>query len=86
MGDVDEMMKDTAVYSFQEGIETLPKALAKELQNRQNVDIRLGLGVNALRKTKDGFDVSAVSVLAECVAHFAPSYPRLPQIRYLLLT
>jgi len=43
-----ELMKDAAVYSFKDGLSTLPNALAEALKSRSNAEIRTGDPISSL--------------------------------------
>ncbi|KAK2465663.1 hypothetical protein APHAL10511_002207 [Amanita phalloides] len=51
LGDMLERMKGVSVLSFKEGLETLPRALEKYLDAKENVVILKGTGVCGLRMT-----------------------------------
>ena len=49
LGNVEESMKDVAVYSFKNGMQTLTDALERWLEARPNVSILRGQAVKSLR-------------------------------------
>lgn len=53
VGDVSSMMEGASVYSFRDGIETLPRAMRKWLDAAPNVHLRMGTDVKALRMSSD---------------------------------
>ncbi|KAF8633159.1 hypothetical protein AX17_004660 [Amanita inopinata Kibby_2008] len=59
-GGLLERMKDVSVYSFRDGMETLPRALEKHLSQRDNVKIVKGVGVAGIRAEQgdDKFEVT----------------------------
>ncbi|KAF8645531.1 hypothetical protein AX16_007756 [Volvariella volvacea WC 439] len=65
LGNVKELVKDAAVFSFRDGMETLPRALEAYLRERDNVRIVLDTGVTSIRpsasesegNSEDTFDV-----------------------------
>ena len=45
---LSSLMKNAAVYSFKNGLSTLPNALAEDLKSRGNVKIRMGDPVSSI--------------------------------------
>jgi protoporphyrinogen/coproporphyrinogen III oxidase len=59
MGDVAEIMKNTSVFSFQDGIAALPMELSKRLGSMPSVQVRLSSRVTALEPREQEVGVSA---------------------------
>ncbi|KAG6815361.1 hypothetical protein H0H93_010044, partial [Arthromyces matolae] len=53
MGDVEELMRGVAVYSFRGGMRTLTDALAKDLAIQKNVELNFGEGVSGIEMCDD---------------------------------
>lgn len=49
LGNVEEMMKDVSVFSFQDGIRMIPDALVRELKKNPKVNLESGVEVTSLR-------------------------------------
>lgn len=58
MGNVASVMKDTSIFSFQDGISALPKALSGWLDSMPLVRVQLSSTVTALEAREDGVEVS----------------------------
>ncbi|EJU02334.1 Protoporphyrinogen oxidase [Dacryopinax primogenitus] len=83
MGDVGQMMRNVSVYSFKEGMETLPRAMEAELATRANVRIIKGTGVVSVYAEEEDFKVRASRELPEdCPTHIISALPfqSLPEI------
>ncbi|KAG6910075.1 hypothetical protein DXG01_013528 [Tephrocybe rancida] len=53
LGDVEELMRGVAVYSFRGGVQTLTDTLAKALSARPNVELSFGEGVKEIEMCED---------------------------------
>lgn len=64
VGDVEEMMKDVSVFSFQDGIRMIPDALVRELKKNPKVNLQSGVEVTSLRfnPLKNTFEVRYLSL------------------------
>lgn len=65
--EIANMMKDVSVYSLQGGIEGLPKALIRHLQDQPNVEMRSDCTISSLEYSSgasEGFQVSQFSCRA----------------------
>ncbi|KAG6841628.1 hypothetical protein C0991_009053 [Blastosporella zonata] len=60
LGDVQELMRSVAVYSFRGGMQTLTDALTKALTGRPNVDLCFGEEINRIEMCKDEQDSLAI--------------------------
>ena len=62
VGDVPNRLADASVFSFRDGMSSLPKALEVDLRSRQNVALMTGARIQNIRKASDDFEVrSALS-------------------------
>jgi protoporphyrinogen/coproporphyrinogen III oxidase len=57
LGDMVSLMRDTSVYSFKNGISTIPNTIQQLLKSNKAVDIRLSTEVEALEPTSNGAQV-----------------------------
>ncbi|KAG6831299.1 hypothetical protein H0H92_011506 [Tricholoma furcatifolium] len=53
LGDVEQLMRGAAVYSFRGGLQTLTDAMVKALASKPNVNVCLGEGVNKIEMCND---------------------------------
>jgi len=53
LGDLVSRMEGVSVYSFQDGMETITKALTRYLENKSNVRLLAGVSVDSLRVNID---------------------------------
>ncbi|KII87764.1 hypothetical protein PLICRDRAFT_111813 [Plicaturopsis crispa FD-325 SS-3] len=56
---VEQLMQGVSVYTFKDGIEQLPKALVKNLEQKTNVSVRTNTAVKSIRfdASTDRFDI-----------------------------
>lgn len=58
VGEVDKLLKDAAMFTFRNGIETLSKALVADLRARPNVQLRTGVEVRHIAPLSEEIQVS----------------------------
>lgn len=56
-GELEFIMHDVSVYSFKNGLETLPQALRQNLENNSNVEIRTSTEVVNISPKDTSFEV-----------------------------
>jgi len=68
LGDVEERMRDTSVYTFRDGIGTITNALVKYLRGRPNVRMQGGVSITGIRihPFSKQFEVSKRPYPLEC--------------------
>lgn len=57
VGDVSALMKDAAIFSFVDGMETLPRALKRFLDNAPNVNVQIEASVVSLQSSTNTSDI-----------------------------
>ncbi|KAI8972885.1 Protoporphyrinogen oxidase [Trametes punicea] len=77
VGDVPEMLKGASVYSFHDGMQTLTDAMARHLEQQENVTVLKGDGAVALAKTDQGdrFQVTTSSGKTIVSSHIISAIP-----------
>jgi oxygen-dependent protoporphyrinogen oxidase len=63
-GELMQAMDKVSVFSFKDGMQTLPDTLSERLRHAPNVDIRLSTTVAALQATQQGIEVFVTSRLS----------------------
>lgn len=58
LGNVKDIMKDVSMFTFRDGMGTLPKALADWLLKKENVELKTSVEVSSIKPTSSGIDVS----------------------------
>ncbi|KAH8105791.1 Protoporphyrinogen oxidase [Phellopilus nigrolimitatus] len=83
VGGVQELTKDASVFSFVDGMETIPRALKSYLTAAQNVTVRTNAEVTALRAVDpESIEVSLASGETTTVSHVVSALP-LPKLKDL---
>ena len=60
LGETQSLLRDAAVFSFTDGMETLPRALRNVLDTIQNVTLRSNSDVTALRLRNESNDIEVI--------------------------
>jgi len=89
-GELESIMHDVSVYSFKNGLETLPQALRQNLENNSNVEIRTSTEVVDISPKNKSFEIAipndvittshVVSTLPLPVLSSFPSTANLPHL------
>ena len=76
-GGLEQTMKDVAVYSFKDGLETLTEALKHRLEMAPNVQVRTNVEVTGIQPMDGSFEV-CIRPIAMRDSHNATRSPPLP--------
>ncbi|KAI0073769.1 Protoporphyrinogen oxidase [Panus rudis PR-1116 ss-1] len=84
LGDIEERMRNTSVYSFTDGLETLTRAMENHLTKMDNVTIVKGEGVTGVCKDKAGNFVVTTPRQQYTSSHIVSSLP--PRVLHGILS
>ncbi|THH03061.1 hypothetical protein EW145_g6562 [Phellinidium pouzarii] len=84
VGEVRTLVDNASIFSFFDGMESIPKALKSYLNTAQNVTIKTGVDVNGLRPTTNSEDIEVILGNGETLnaSHVVSAIP-LPELSKL---
>ena len=58
LGNLKDIMKNVSMFTFKDGMETLPRALVDWLSTKRNAELKISTRVSSIKPTSSGIDVS----------------------------
>ncbi|KAF8338236.1 uncharacterized protein EI90DRAFT_2909240 [Cantharellus anzutake] len=75
LGSVKDTMKNVSMFTFKDGMRTLPGALANWLSTRSNVEIRTSTGVSSIKPTLTGIELTLSDSSTLTASHVISALP-----------